>query len=236
MARRTDFRSAGGRARPLAALVVVAALVAACGGSSSDGAARPSVAVSPSASPSPSGSGGPGSAATGAAAGGGATSSADPGGPIGGARSAARSWSDQPASAPAPAPTTPVRVVSLRSAPNEENGVRYERLVVEFTGGTPGYQARYVTEVIRPGSGAPLPLVGQAQLELVLSSASAHDDQGASTLRTAASGQDSTGALSYAVAGDFEGMVHIGIGLPRATEFRIVSLSSPDRLAIDFRS
>ncbi|MCM3885613.1 hypothetical protein [Frankia sp. R82] len=231
-----------GRVQPLVGLAAVAALLAACGSSSSPAAVpgAPSVFGSASASAYPSAAGsassGSGTAVAGGPGGTSVTSTGAPGGPIGGARSDARSWSNQPASVPAPTRTTPVRVVSLRSAPNEENGVRYERLVVEFTGGTPGYQARYVTEVIRPGSGAPLPLVGQAQLELVLSSATAHDDQGASTLRTASSGQDAAGGLSYAVAGDFEGMVHIGVGMARVTDFRVVSLTSPDRLAIDFRS
>ncbi|CAO5191463.1 hypothetical protein FAIPA1_70208 [Frankia sp. AiPs1] len=113
--------------------------------------------------------------------------------------------------------------------------MRYERLVVEFAGGTPGYRAQYVKEVVRPGSGAPLALVGQAHLELVLSSATAHDGNGASTLVTSAAGQDSSAGLSYAVAGDFEGMVHIGVGLGRVTEFRVLRLTAPDRLAIDFR-
>ncbi|CAJ65111.1 Hypothetical protein FRAAL6488 [Frankia alni ACN14a] len=125
--------------------------------------------------------------------------------------------------------------MSLRSAPNVENGVRFQRLVLEFTGGVPGYRAGFVPQVIRPGSGAPLPLAGQADFELVLTSTAAHDDQGASTLRTAPDGTGQSG-LSYALAGDFEGTVHIGVGLGHVGGFRVVELTAPDRLAVDFLS
>ncbi|WP_235949447.1 AMIN-like domain-containing (lipo)protein [Candidatus Frankia alpina] len=125
--------------------------------------------------------------------------------------------------------------MSLRSAVNVENGVRFDRLVLEFADGVPGYRAQFVPQVVRPGSGAPLPLAGQTAFELVLTSAAAHDDQGASTLRTAPDGTGPSG-LSYALAGDFEGTVHIGVGLSRVAGFRIVELTGPDRLAVDFLS
>ncbi|WP_243407561.1 AMIN-like domain-containing (lipo)protein [Frankia canadensis] len=158
---------------------------------------------------------------------------AAPGGAAAGPRVSARSWSSQPASA-ARQFVAPVRLVSVRSAPNVDNGTRYERVVLEFAGGVPGYRAQYVHEVIRPGSGAPLSLAGGAAFELVLTSTTAHDAQGASTLRTPPDGRDPSGALSYAMAGDFEGTVHIGIGTTRATGFRIIELTGPDRLAVDF--
>jgi len=132
--------------------------------------------------------------------------------------------------------TPSARLVSLRSAPNVENGVRFDRLVLEFTGGLPGYRAQYVDQIVRPGSGAPLALRGQRICELVLTPAAAHDDQGASTLRTPPSGGDQPELMSYALAGDYEGNVHIGIGLAASADFRIVELTGPDRIAIDFRS
>ncbi|MCL9794521.1 AMIN-like domain-containing (lipo)protein [Frankia sp. AgKG'84/4] len=150
-----------------------------------------------------------------------------------GPRDSARSWSSQPASG-SPRQPAPVRLVSIRSAPNVDNGVRYERLVLEFADGAPGYQAQYVRSVMRPGSGAPLPLAGQAAFEVVLTSATAHDDGGASTLRTPPDGHGQSGLISYAIAGDFEGTVHIGVGLTRVSGFRVIQLSDPNRLAIDF--
>lgn len=131
------------------------------------------------------------------------------------------------------APAT--HLISLRSASNVENGVSFDRLVLEFSDGLPGYRAQYVDQVVRPGSGAPLALRGQKEFELVLTPAVAHDDQGTSTLRTAPNGGDQPELMSYAVAGDYEGNVHIGIGLAGTVDFRIVELTGPDRIAIDFR-
>ncbi|KQM02241.1 hypothetical protein FF86_10742 [Frankia sp. CpI1-P] len=209
----------------------LAALLVACSGSGSDGgaAASPSHSTASTTSASattPAASDGtaapPAPTALGTPT---ATASVGP-------RVGARSWSSQPATATRQ-PTRPVQLVSLRSATNVENGVRFQRLVLEFAGGVPGYRAQFVPQVIRPGSGAPLPLSGQAAFELVLTSAAAHDDQGASTLRTAPNGTGQSG-LSYALAGDFEGTVHIGVGLSRVAGFRVVELTGPDRLAVDF--
>ncbi len=167
-----------------------------CGGSSSAGA---------------NGAGSPSSPAAhfpATAAAGSATASVSPRAASTGPRTSARNWSSQPAAQPRQQ-ARPVRLVSLRSAVNVENGVRFDRLVLEFADGVPGYRAQFVPQVVQPGSGAPLPLAGQAAFELVLTSAAAHDDQGASTLRTAPDGTGPSG-LSYALAGDFEGTVHIG--------------------------
>jgi hypothetical protein len=224
------------------ALVLVASL-AGCGGAGSGGQDTASMSPSPRAAASgfpstfpsqPAGSGVSSSPGGGSAGAGGVPGATGPaGGASVGPRVDARSWSGQPASN-ARRLTAPVRLLSLRSAPNVDGGTRYERVVLEFAGGLPGYHAQYVPEVVRPGSGAPLPLAGKAALELVLTSATAHDDQGVSTLGTPSDGRDPSGALSYALAGDFEGMVHIGIGLARATSFRVLELHGPDRLAIDF--
>ncbi|MCK9893058.1 hypothetical protein [Frankia sp. AgB32] len=207
----------------LGAMAAVAFL-GGCGGAGSD---SPSATPPPvmSATPAPT-SPSPGGASD-------ARSFATPTFASTGPRSDARSWSSQPASE-SPRQSAPVRLVSIRSAPNVDNGVRYERLVLEFAGGAPGYQAQYVRSVVRPGSGAPLPLTGQATFEVVLTSATAHDDNGTSTLRTPPDGHGQSGLTSYAIAGDFEGSVHIGVGLTRVTGFRVIELTDPDRLALDF--
>ncbi len=222
-------RGANGRWSGCALLgtLAVALLLGGCGGSGSEGpSATPLASSSAPAVPSPS--------AGGSSAGPSVAPSVAPSvGATDGPRGSARSWSSQPASG-SPRQTTPVRLVSIRSAPNVDNGVRYERLVLEFADGAPGYQARYVRSVLRPGSGAPLPLAGQAAFEVVLTSAAAHDDGGTSTLRTPPDGHGQSGLISYAIAGDFEGTVHIGVGLARVSGFRVLQLTDPHRLAIDF--
>jgi hypothetical protein len=131
-------------------------------------------------------------------------------------------------------PPGQLRLVSLRSARTVDGPTAYDRLVLEFTGGLPGYTARYVDKVNRPGSGARLPLTGGAFFEVVAFPAAAHDDAGASTLRTPASGGGLTTLQTYAMAGDFEGYVHVGVGLAGTVGFRVLELHDPDRLAIDF--
>ncbi|WP_232291746.1 hypothetical protein [Frankia sp. QA3] len=209
---------------------VLAALVVACSGSGGGEAASPAHSPVPTASVGTTSPAAPGGTAAPPSPTVSKTAAAGSTGP----RVDARSWSSQPATATRQ-PARPVRLVSLRSATNVENGVRFERLVLEFAGGVPGYRAQFVPQVFRPGSGAPLPLSGQAAFELVLTSAAAHDDQGSSTLRTPPDGGDRSG-LSYALAGDFEGTVHIGVGLGRVAGFRVVELTGPDRLAVDFLS
>ncbi|MEX5635998.1 AMIN-like domain-containing (lipo)protein [Parafrankia sp. FMc2] len=128
----------------------------------------------------------------------------------------------------------PAQLVSLRSARNTVDGASFDRLVLEFRGGVPGYTAGYVDEVIRPGSGAPLPLKGAVRFEVVVTPAAMHDDAGDSTLTTPPAGGGLPALTSYAVAGDFEGYVHLGIGLENRVGFRVVELRNPDRLVIDF--
>jgi hypothetical protein len=203
----------------LAALLAIPALVlliatAGCSGGTSPAPASPSVGTSsaaatpgrPSASPSLAGA------------------------PTAGDRTG---WPTGPTSV-ARSQTPPARLVSLRAARDVENGVGFDRLVLEFTGGVPGYSARYVSQVIEPGSGSPLPLAGPADFEIVLHPADAHDDTGSPTV----SGIVDTSGLAtvhqVALAGDFEGYVHIGVGLAGVTGYRVTQLTGPDRLVIDF--
>jgi hypothetical protein len=130
----------------------------------------------------------------------------------------------------------PPRLVSVRAAHDVENGVGFDRLVLQFSGGVPGYSIQYVRQVITPGSGVPVPLSGTAFVEIVLHPADAHDDAGKATL----SGPIDTSGLptvrQVALAGDFEGYVHLGVGLAAVTGFRVSQLAGPDRLVIDFAS
>ncbi|OAA27144.1 hypothetical protein UG55_100927 [Frankia sp. EI5c] len=128
------------------------------------------------------------------------------------------------------------QLVALRSARNQADGAVFDRLVLEFRGGLPGYTAGYVDEVVRPGSGAPLPLTGAVTFEMVMMPAAAHDDAGEPTLTTPRTGGGLPMLVSYVLAGDFEGYVHVGAGLDRRTGYRVIELRNPDRLVIDFRA
>ncbi|WP_154676889.1 AMIN-like domain-containing (lipo)protein [Parafrankia discariae] len=211
-----------------AALTTLAACGDGSGGAGPDGAPAPRTNAAPSAP-------------------GGGSPSADPAGTPG-ADGPSGTAGDDGAAGPAAVPSTwgtrevrvehpvtpPARLVALRAARNVQGGAAYDRLVLEFSGGLPGYTAGYVDEVIRPGSGAPLPLRGPVTFEVVVTPAVAHGAAGESTLTTPPTGGELSGLVSYALAGDYEGYVHLGVGLGSRVGFRVVELRDPARLAIDF--
>jgi hypothetical protein len=113
----------------------------------------------------------------------------------------------------------------------------FERVVFEFRGGPIGYYIRYVPEVIWGESDKVVPLPGRAFLQVSFQYAHAHqpDDP---NVRTYDGPQPLT--LRYPVmqqvtlAHDFEGDLRFGIGLTRKAGFRVLHLSDPTRVAIDF--
>ena len=133
-------------------------------------------------------------------------------------------------------PPGQVTLAALRSAHNEENGESFDRLVLEFTGGLPGYRAGYVNQVVQDGSGAPVPLRGQAFFEIVVHPAAAHDDNGAESLVGPRSGGGLPALVEYDLTSDFEGYVQVGVGLDDVVGFRVFELAGPDRLVFDFAS
>lgn len=217
---RRSFSNRLGRVGGIAVLAVLAGgVLVGCGGDGAEAdppTSSPPVSVTTSPSGSPSSGGGEPTA-----------------GPSSGTAQPGEVWSPEPVTVERP-DARDVRLMSMRSGHNVEADITYDRLVLEFTGGLPGYTARYVEQVVQPGSGAPLPLEGQATFELVLTPAAAHNDQGESTLQTPRSGGGLPSLVTYELAGDFEGYVHIGIGLDDVVGFRIIELEDPYRLAIDF--
>ena len=58
----------------------------------------------------------------------------------------------------------------------------FDRLVIDLNGPVAGYTVRYVPEVVQDGSGLPIPLRGQAFIQLTVN-APAYDDAGKSHLQ-----------------------------------------------------
>lgn len=124
----------------------------------------------------------------------------------------------------------------------------FDRLVVDLAGrpaGAPtgrlGYDVRYVSQVVQDGSGAPVPLAGGADLQIIVHAA-AHDlETGRVTYRPANRTQavNVSGFRTFrqvAFAGDFEGQTTIGLGVRARLPFRVFILSGPGagaRLVID---
>jgi hypothetical protein len=79
-----------------------------------------------------------------------------------------------------------------------------------------------------------VPLTGPADFEIVLHPADAHDDASSPTVSDAVDTAGLATVRQVALAGDFEGYVHVGVGLAGVTGYRVTQLTGPDRLVIDF--
>ncbi|MCK9901565.1 hypothetical protein CC117_12955 [Parafrankia colletiae] len=141
-------------------------------------------------------------------------------------------WSSEPRRVDRALPGS-ATVVGVRSGHNVAVGVAFDRLVIEFADQVPGYDVRYVPDVRSPGEGAVVALRGQAFMEVVLFSTVAHDEAGNPTLRTPSTGGGHPSLVQYRITGDYEGYVHLGLGVDDRVGFRVLELSNPPRLAID---
>jgi hypothetical protein len=157
-----------------------------------------------------------------------------------------------PAITPTPtaAPPPPLRntgladVSSPRPALGHLNGVRlarqenYDRLVFEFADQVPGYTVGYrPLPATADGSGAPIPLPGATDMVLItLTPARAHrDENGTPTYTGPPTVKGNSVKVTEAkAAGDFEGHVTWVAGLRSKVPFRVLVLSGPPRLVVDF--
>ena len=142
--------------------------------------------------------------------------------------------------APAPAPTSAAAPChapgAYLTAIRASEGSGYDRVVFQFSGGLPGYQAGYVSTVARDPKGTPVPLAGQAFLRVVF-----HDASGWCTEpghRTYSGPAALTlfypALLVVSAAGDFEGYLSFGVGLAGKASYHAYTLTNPARVVIDF--
>lgn len=116
----------------------------------------------------------------------------------------------------------------------------FDRLVLDLNGPVDGYTVRYVSEVTQDGSGFPVPVRGQAFIQVVVN-APAYDDNNNSTYNPANRNEltDVSGYQTFrqvAWAGSFEGYSTLGLGVRARLPFRVFALAGPDtgsRLVID---
>jgi hypothetical protein len=157
----------------------------------------------------------------------------------GGAATAAAPPSD--AAAP-PAWNTATKSVTRTPMPTPVvTGIRvgrhatFDRLVVDLRGNAPGYRVGYVRTLREDGSGRVVDLRGPASLQITLTPADAHNpDTGAPTLRTPSRKRWFYPEVKeYAVIGDFEAVVTVGVGLAHKRPFRVFTLSNPTRIVVD---
>jgi hypothetical protein len=111
--------------------------------------------------------------------------------------------------------------------------IGYERVVIGLQRPAATYRAAYVRQIVQDGSGFPVTLRGDADLEVRLDGALSHDDNGASTVPVRRYLRDWRSLREATVVSDFEGTVVIGLGLSRQVDFQMFTLTAPDRLVID---
>ena len=136
----------------------------------------------------------------------------------------------------APPPALPLPyLVAIYAGDHPEADPKYQRISFYFRGTFPEYDFRYVRGLTAEGSGATIPLDGNAFLQVGFSSAQAHDNDGASTVKVTPKNPIGFQNLkSYASAGDFEGHVTYGLGLQVAPDsdqvlaIRAGELKKPD--------
>ncbi|WP_416416835.1 hypothetical protein [Paenarthrobacter aromaticivorans] len=116
----------------------------------------------------------------------------------------------------------------------------YDRLVIDMTGKVAGYSVQYVPVVVQDATGYPIPVLGDADLQVMVTAPS-YDQNGQLTYAPAAkaelsnvSGYETFRQVVY--AGSFEGTTSIGLGVRARLPFRVFTLDGPDggsRLVVD---
>jgi hypothetical protein len=109
----------------------------------------------------------------------------------------------------------------------------FDRVVFEFGGAVPEHQVRYVDQLVEDGSGNPVSVAGNADLEVVFQGANAHKADGTPSVGPRRFSPGLTAVKEVAQTGDFEAVVSYGIGLDRRRPLTVSTLSGPSRLVID---
>ena len=108
----------------------------------------------------------------------------------------------------------------------------FDRFVIRARFATPGYDVRYVSQIVADGSGKPVSLLGTRRIRIIVRNARGHTNAGTNLLPSVITPRCSN-LRQVKKAGDFEGVVTYGLGLRRKTGFRVFRLTAPTRIVID---
>jgi len=127
----------------------------------------------------------------------------------------------------------PVTLRAVRAARHEG----FDRLVFEFDGPQlPGYHLEYIdSPIIKCGSGDPTAVAGQGWLQVRLTPAQAHTDQGQPTVTEREQKPALPILLELELTCDFEGEVTWVLGNRKPNKYRVMELREPTRLVVDVR-
>lgn len=113
----------------------------------------------------------------------------------------------------------------------------YDSLMFQFRGGVPAqHSARYVSQVIADPSGLPVNIVGSAKLLVRFSPATGHNSRGVTTYGATQRTYALPEVIQVVRAGDFESVLSFGVGLAKATPFRMYAQPWLGRVIIDIRA
>jgi hypothetical protein len=108
----------------------------------------------------------------------------------------------------------------------------FDRLVLQANFGAPRYDVRYVKRIVEDASGKPVHLLGTKRIRILLRNARGHTQGGTNLLPNVRTPR-CPNLRQVKNAGDFEGIVTLGLGLRQKTGFRVFRLTSPKRLVVD---
>lgn len=112
----------------------------------------------------------------------------------------------------------------------------FDRVVWELSGPAPGVHVEYVDRPVRQcGSGNPVPLPGDAWLEVRLSPAAAHTEEGRPTMAERRAAPGLPIVLEIVQTCDFEAVVAWALAARSPERFRVARLDAPARVVVDVR-
>ena len=112
----------------------------------------------------------------------------------------------------------------------------FDRVVWELTGPAPGVHVEYVDRPVRLcGSGDPVPLPGDAWLEVRFEPAVGHTEEGRATMEERRLEPALPLVLELVQTCDFEAVVTWVVAVRAPERFRVTALENPTRVVVDLR-
>ena len=128
-------------------------------------------------------------------------------------------------------------LVAIRASRHEG----FDRVVFEFRNGLPGYDVQYVSRPVHQDpSGKTMSIAGNFAVQIAMHNASDADLSKPSAPATYTGPRrirpGTPEIVELARTGAFEGVLTWVAGLQDRVDFRVIALTSPDRLVVDFRN
>ena len=112
----------------------------------------------------------------------------------------------------------------------------FDRVVFQFDKRIPGYHTEYIDRPVRKcGSGNVTPIAGDGWLEVRMSPARAHTEDGGSTVAERERMPNLPVVAELELTCDFEAVVTWVLGVESPNRYRIHELTDPPRLVVDVR-